>query len=113
MELIRHGGLIVICRSIRLNCAESVEVSRHGFGILFDLLRQRPVDQSLAATNSRTTTSLKLLEIRKMANAAGLKDAVLEAMDHHQDNLEIIGMGTEMLLSTGYDGDIPMYQPGE
>ena len=103
-ELVRTGGLTVLCKSIILNCEDSVEVCRHGLAILFDLLRQ-PQNDLLSTT--------KALEMRKVAICAGLHDAVREAMAAHPDSMEIMGMGTEMLISTGYEGDIPLYQPLE
>jgi hypothetical protein len=103
-ELVRNGGLTVLCKSILLNCEDSVEVCRHGLAILFDLLRQPQID--LLATT-------KALEMRKVAICAGLHDAVRQAMAAHPDSMEIMGMGTEMLISTGYEGDIPLYQPLE
>lgn len=108
MELIRVGGLTVLCKSIRLNCEESIEVCRHGLAILFDLLRQRPANDARSAT-----ATYKILEIRILAVAAGLHDAVRESMSAHPGSMEIIGMGTEMLLSTGYNGDVPHYEPSE
>ena len=109
MELVRLGGLAVLCKSILLNCEESLEVCRHGLAILFDLLRQRPAND----VKSAAAATCKKLEIRKLAVGAGLHDAVRESMAAYPGSMEIMGMGTEMLLSTGYDGDIPQYQPSE
>jgi hypothetical protein len=108
MELVRLGGLTVLCKSILHNCEESMEVCRHGLAILFDLLRQRPNNDGVSAT-----ATYKILEIRKLAVAAGLHDAVRESMAMYPGSMEIIGMGTEMLLSTGYHGDVPHYEPSE
>lgn len=103
-ELVRLGGLTVLCQSLLLNCKDSIEVCRHGLAILFDLLRQ-PQDDMLSAQ--------KVIEIRQIAIGAGLHDTVKKAMFAHHDSMEIMGMGTEMLISTGFEGEIPIYEPME
>jgi hypothetical protein len=103
-ELVRMGGLTILCKSILLNSEDSIEVSRHGLAVLFDVLRQ-PQHDLLSTT--------KVLEIRQIAIGAGLHDAVRKAMGAHPESMEIMGMGTEMLVSTGFQGDIPIYQPLE
>jgi hypothetical protein len=103
-ELVRLGGLTVLCQSVLLNGKESLEVCRHGLAVLFDLLRQ-PQDDMLSTQ--------KVLEIRQIAIGAGLHDTVKTAMFAFPDSMEIMGMGTEMLVSTGFEGDIPIYEPLE
>jgi hypothetical protein len=104
-ELVRKGGLSSICRAVRLNCDESLDVCRHGLAILFEILRQAPSQDHDALSIS------KVSEIRKVAIAAGLHDAVHAAMVAYPESMEVMGMGTEILASTGFNGEIPSYQP--
>jgi hypothetical protein len=100
--LVQSGGLRIICQSLKCNAADSMEVCRHGIAVLFDTLRHENEDDLL-----------KIAQLRRLAVTAGLHQAVQHCMELHSDSMEVIGMGTELLLSTGFQGDIPTYQPME
>jgi hypothetical protein len=97
-ELLRLGGIHVICQTIKNN-PDSLEVSRHGIAILFDTLREAP--QALA----------HVAQIRKIALSAGLHEVILSAMNEFDTSIEINTMGQEILIGTGYHGEIPRCQP--
>mmetsp|Transcript_6972 Transcript_6972/g.10190 ORF Transcript_6972/g.10190 Transcript_6972/m.10190 type:complete len:371 (+) Transcript_6972:301-1413(+) len=107
MELVRLGGLQILCQSLENNC-DSLEVCRHGVAVLFDLLRNTNNDSD-SSNNSRDDMA-KLMKMRKVAIGSGLHNAVHKAMKNCQDSIEIVGMGAELLISTGFQGDIPVYQ---
>jgi len=98
-EMIRHGGMQVVCLMMK-NIPTSLEVSRHGTAILFDLLREAP-GESLS----------NVAQVRQMALNAGLHEVMVNAMNEFESSMEIIMMGQEMLVATGYQGEIPRYQP--
>lgn len=98
-ELIRLGGIPVVCLIMKNN-HESLEVSRHGTAILFDLMRQ-------AQGDSLSTVA----QVRKIALNAGLHDVLVTAMTEWNASIEIVGMAQEMLVATGYKGEIPRYSP--
>mmetsp|Transcript_68436 Transcript_68436/g.101634 ORF Transcript_68436/g.101634 Transcript_68436/m.101634 type:complete len:439 (+) Transcript_68436:89-1405(+) len=96
-ELIRMNGIQRICRVMK-NVPNCPEVARHGIGTLFDLLRQVP-------------GSVKdVSQIRMIALNAGIHDVVKNAMVNFPKSLEIVMMGQQMLIATGYQGDIPQYE---
>ena len=101
VQLVRLGGILTVCRSLK-NAPEGLEVNRHGIAILFDLLRE----------NQDPAEGVKFdpWEVRRLALASGLHDVVVNAMTEFSDSLDIMMMGQEMLLGTGYRGDIPQYQ---
>lgn len=97
-ELLRIGGIHVICQTIKNN-RHSLEVSRHGIAILFDTLREAP------------QTPAHVAQIRKIALNAGLHEVILSAMNEFDISAEINMMGREILIGTGYGGEIPGFQP--
>ena len=98
-EMIRLGGIQVVCMIMKNN-SNSLEVSRHGTAILFDLLREAQGD-----------SIFNVAQIRKMALNAGLHDVMVNAMNEFETSMEIVMMGQEMLVATGYQGEIPRFQP--
>ena len=103
VRLVQLGGIKTVCTSLK-NIPDSLEVNRHGIAILFDLLRQQHHDERDAHPK------LDPWEIRKVALASGLHDVVKNAMMEFSDSMDIMMMGQEMLIGTGYQGDIPQYQ---
>lgn len=98
-ELIRLGGIQVVCLIMKNNVT-SLEVSRHGTAILFDLLRE-----------ARGDSLSKVAQIRQVALNAGLYNVLVDAMNQFDNSMEIVMMGQEMLVATGYQGEIPRYRP--
>ena len=97
-ELIKLGGIQIICQTM-LNIPDCLDVARHGIASLFDILRED------------SGTPKDLAQIRKIAISAGLHAAVRHAMDEFNDRMEIMMMAQEMLIATGYRGEIPQYSP--
>lgn len=102
VELVRLAGVTTVC-SLLANNAASLEVTRHGIAILFDLLRE-------GNTEAGKKYNYDPWAVRKQALAAGLHNAVVKAMNEFSDSMDIMMMGQEMLLGTGYQGDIPQFQ---
>lgn len=86
---------------IMRNCHESLEVSRHGVALIFDLMRENP------------EARLDVWRIRKAALAAGIHDVLVKAMQEHTEAMDIMMMGSEILVGTGFEGDIPTFTPPE
>jgi hypothetical protein len=101
VELVRVGGILTICQSMK-NIPDSLEVSRHGVAILFDLLRQVQEPDGEVNVNP--------WEVRQLALAAGLHEVVYTAMVEFSDSMDIAAMGQEMLIGTGFKGEIPQFQ---
>ena len=97
--LVRENGVPIVVRVVE-NCAESVDVARHGLALLFDLMRE---DEE---------TRVDVWAVRKSALAAGLHDAVSLAMVNHNE-MDIMMMGQELLVGTNYGGDVPRYKNQE
>lgn len=97
-ELLRLGGVPVILQTMKHN-PKTLQVSRHGIAILFDMLRETP------------QTPAHVAQLRKMAISAGLHPILLTAMKEFNTSMEIVMMGQEILLGTGYHGEMPAYQP--
>jgi len=95
--LIEKQGIQIICRLMENN-PNCLEVNRHGTAILFDLLR---------VSHGEDMCSWNRLEIRKIALASGLHNRILTAMSEFSDSMEIMMMGKEILIDTGYVGEIP------
>lgn len=94
-DLIRLGGIEVVCLIMKNN-PESLEVQRHGTAILFDLLRE-----------ARDDALSNVAKVRNMALNAGLHEVLVNAMNEFDSSMDIVMMGQEMLVATGYKGDIP------
>lgn len=102
IRTVELGGVPVIIQTLR-NVTDCLEVSRHGVAILFDLMRD--------GANDGQQKPLDIWAIRKSALAAGLHEAVLQAMMRFDSTIDIIMMGQEILAGTDYRGKIPQYQP--
>jgi len=102
VELIRLAGVTTVC-SLLSNNATSLEVTRHGIAILYDLLRE-------GNTEAGKKYNYDPWAVRTQALAAGLHNTVVKAMNEFSDSMDIMMMGQEMLLGTGYRGDIPQFQ---
>lgn len=96
-ELVGLGGIHTICQTMK-NIPNSLEVARHGVAILFDMMREVP------------NTPMNVGQIRKIALSAGMHDVILTSMNEFYASMEIMGMGQEILVATGYQGEIPCYQ---
>lgn len=95
-ELMKMGGIQRICRVLKDN-PESLEVSRHGIAILFDMMREVP------------GTMADFSHLRMIAMNSGVHGVVLRAMTEFPDSVEIMMMGQQMLVATGYTGDVPQF----
>lgn len=93
-ELMKMGGIQRVCRVLKDN-PESLEVARHGIAILFDMMREVP------------GTMADLSHIRMIAMNSGVHGVVLRAMTEFPESVEIMMMGQQMLVATGYTGNIP------
>jgi hypothetical protein len=100
MKLVRLQGIQTICE-IMMNNPTSLEVNHHGVALLFDLLRENQTDGGL---------KWDPWEIRKVALASGMHGVVFNAMNEFSDSMDVMMMGQEMLVGTGFQGDIPVYQ---
>mmetsp|Transcript_18336 Transcript_18336/g.37649 ORF Transcript_18336/g.37649 Transcript_18336/m.37649 type:complete len:374 (+) Transcript_18336:76-1197(+) len=99
-ELVRLQGIQTIC-GLMENNPTSLEVNRHGTALLFDLLRENQNTDGI---------TWDPWEVRRIALASGLHDRLLCAMNAFADSRDIIMMGQEMLIGTGFRGDIPKYE---
>lgn len=99
-QLVRLSGIPTVCELMKNN-PKSLEVNRHGVAILFDLLREG---------NEKHEVEWNPWEVRRVALAAGLHDVVLKAMNEFSDSMDVIMMGQQILLGTGFKDDIPQYQ---
>mmetsp|Transcript_618 Transcript_618/g.862 ORF Transcript_618/g.862 Transcript_618/m.862 type:complete len:482 (-) Transcript_618:435-1880(-) len=84
---------------------EGLEVARHGVAILFDLMRH-----DSTSGQSGNEIALNFMQIRKIALNAGLHDVIIVAMNKFPDNTQIMMMGQQMLIATGYTGQMPQFQ---
>lgn len=100
VQLVRLAGITTVCELMKNN-PNCLEVNRHGVAILFDLMREG---------NEEDGVKWDPWEVRKLALAAGLHTVVLNAMTEFSDSMDIMMMGQEMLIGTGYRGDIPQAQ---
>jgi len=105
VHLLRLQGIQSICGLMKNN-PTSLEVNRHGTALLFDLLRENQT----TSTNGLTWDPW---EVRKIALASGLHDRLLSTMNEFSDSNDIMMMGQEMLIGTGYRGDIPKYEQSQ
>jgi len=104
--LVRANGVLVVLQTMR-NCPDSVEVARHGTAILFDLMRE---DDEVASTRPREAT-MDVWKIRSSALEAGMHGILAKAMEQFPGEMDIMMMGQEILIGTGYEGDIPQFDP--
>lgn len=127
-ELIRLDGVGKICRAMKnvlsnydeeekdstvvdkYNSDEEdekdhLEIARHGIAILFDLLRH-----DATSSPSSSSSTFDFMQARRVALNAGLHDVLLIAMKRFSDNTQIMMMGQQMLIATGYMGEMPSFQ---
>lgn len=83
---------------ISSSSASTEEVARHGIAVLFDVLRY---DES--------NPNVDFAHIRRVSLNAGLHETVKDAMLAYSTNTEIMMMGQQMLIATGYIGEIPHF----
>ncbi len=91
---------------------EAKEVARHGIAILFDLLRydEKKGDHYSSDDKILYTARKDFMHVRRIALNAGMHVTVKNAMMAFDDNTEIMMMGQQMLIATGYNGDIPKFE---
>lgn len=75
------------------------EVARHGVALLFDLLRE-----------NSPPASVNVYKIRQAALTAGMHPVLVQVMQENSDAMDILMMGSEILLGTGYEGEIPTFE---
>lgn len=102
MALVQFNGVAVSIEAMR-NCPKSVHVARHATAILFDLMR----DDDERPSHGK----LDVWKIRSAALDEGLHDGILNAMESFFDQMDIMMMGQEILVGTGFKGNIPQYHP--
>lgn len=105
VTLVQLDGVPIVLEALK-HCPGSVEVARHGTAILFDLLRE----QNIGAEAGDYQPRLDVWKIRNTALAAGLHEILLHAIKEFSGisaNMDIILMGREILVGTGYQGVIP------
>lgn len=95
-ELVKLDGIRRIC-GVMKDIPECEEVARHGIAIVFDLLRELP------------ETLVDVSKIRQVAIGSGFQKRVKEAMVQFPQSKEIVMMGQQMLVATGYKGEIPHF----
>jgi hypothetical protein len=104
LELVRRNGVPTIVH-VMSNCVpDCVDVARHGTAILFDLMRE-PNETPC----SNEGPKLDVWKVRQQALQAGLHVVLAKAMVLWSDEMDIMMMGQEILIGTGYKGDIPEY----
>lgn len=99
-ELIRSQGIQIICRLLENNPI-SLEVNRHGIALLFDLMRENHEEDKILWNP---------WEMRKIAISSGLHNRIFSAMNEFADSIDIMVMGQEILVGTGFRGNIPKYR---
>ena len=50
------------------------------------------------------------MQVRRIAMNAGLHDVLVLAMTKFPADMQIMMMGQQMLISTGYTGDVPSFE---
>lgn len=101
IQFVRLAGITTILGLLEYN-QSSLEVNRHCIAILYDLLREG---------NNAEGKQYDHWTVRRQALASGLHNRVVKAMSEFSDSMDIMMMGQEMLIGTGYCGDIPQFQP--
>jgi hypothetical protein len=106
--LVQLHGIPILLEAMK-QCPDSVEVSRHGTAILFDLLREAHTSFSGENTAPINNSTLDTWKIRKVALSAGLHERILHVVTHFSGgtNMDVYLMGREILLGTNYQGIIP------
>lgn len=76
----------------------AIDVARHGVALLFDVLRYDESDPDL-----------DIEYIRSMSLNGGLHKTLISVMNAFSENKEIMMMAQQMLIATGYCGNIPEF----
>ncbi|GFH54800.1 hypothetical protein CTEN210_11276 [Chaetoceros tenuissimus] len=76
----------------------AIDVARHGVALLFDVLRYDESDPDL-----------DIEYIRSMSLNGGLHKMLISMMNAFSENKEIMMMAQQMLIATGYCGNIPEF----
>ena len=93
-HFIRLGGIQKVCCLLGTT-KNSVDSQRHGIALLFDSLRESPHGPSMVTA-------------RMIAVSAGIHDVIRESMSlYANESPEIVLMGRQILIGTGYRGEIP------
>ena len=103
---IESNGISIVIRALR-NCVDTLEVVRHGFVLLFDLMREQQDGDDVLASPPR----LDVWRIRNTALNEGVHEVVVQGMEQHCYEMQVIMMGQAILMGTEYKGDFPEYQP--
>jgi len=96
-KLVKLNGIQKICSAMK-EIPQSLGVQRHGIAILFDLLRDMP------------GSGRDSIRIRMVAKNSNMHQIVSLAMRNFSHCMDIVMMGRQMLMVTGYTGDIPIYK---
>jgi hypothetical protein len=86
-----------------------LEVARHGVAILFDFLRYDSTSETNYGNNNGQPT-LDFMQVRRVALNAGLHEVIILAMKRCSKNTQVMMMGNQILVATGYNGKIPSFQ---
>ena len=90
------------------------EVARHGIAILFDVLRYDNTTPSSSSTstsisNHHNLPKVDFMQVRRLALLAGMHEVVRDAMVAFDNCVEIMMMGQQLLVATGFTGEIPHF----
>jgi hypothetical protein len=123
-EFVRLGGIDKVCRAmdeiLKLDDDDDdsmndgtyenesrdakLEVARHGIAILFDTLRISEESDTNIMSPTVSMTNMKI------ALNAGMQQVVKNAMVQFPQSPEVVLMGQQMLIATGYVGEIPTFE---
>ena len=95
VAVIQGEGIPIVIEAMR-HCSDSLEVSRHGIALLFDIMRDETADCQPGGR------SLDIWRLRATAQSAGLHQVLLEILDKHSEASDVAMMGMELLAGTGY-----------
>lgn len=95
---VESGGVSLVIQILR-NCPESIEVARHGVALIFDMMRENP------------DVKLDKWRIRQDALSSGLHPVIVNVMEKNSTAMDIMMMGSEILVGTGYKGEVPAFKP--
>ena len=123
LELLRLGGINNICTVMKnildknQNGADDdeiddegsiLEVARHGVAIMFDLLRYDETSEQ--SNNNMDQETPFFMQVRRIALNAGLHNVLTLVMEKFPNDMQIMMMGQQILISTGFTGDVPSYE---
>lgn len=100
VAFVQLDGIPIVLQAMK-HSPDNIDVARHGTAILFDLLRNQDVD----CDHPR----LDMWMIRNKALSAGLHERIVHTMNEFTEStcMDIVMMGREILVGTGYQGVIP------